>query len=165
MFLSLVSGSSGNASLIQNKNTTILVDCGLSGKRLSQMLDEIGISCSDIDAMLITHEHSDHTLGAGVISRRFDIPIYATEKTHSAMSIGVIKEGAAKLIKNNSAFEIGDIGIQPFSISHDAADPVGYCFYCDNKKYSLATDTGVMTETVFTRYTSWQYIGKRLCYA
>lgn len=149
MFLSLVSGSSGNASIIQNKNTTILIDCGLSGKKLTQMLDGIGISCSDIDALLITHEHIDHTMGAGVISRRFDIPVYATEKTHNAMNVGVLRDENVKIIKNNIGFEIGDIGIQPFPISHDASDPVGYCFYCGNSKYSVATDTGVMTDTVF----------------
>ena len=158
MFLSLVSGSSGNASIIQNGSTTILVDCGISGKRLSALLDSIGISCSSIDALLITHEHIDHTTGAGVISRRYNLPIYATEKTHQSMNIGLIKDENRKIISHDSDFEIGSIGIHAFSISHDAADPVGYCFYADEKKYSIATDTGVMTDTVFNAISGSDYV-------
>ena len=149
MFISLVSGSSGNASIIKNNNTTILLDCGLSGKKLSMTLDSIGMSCDEIDAMLITHEHTDHTQGAGVVSRRFNIPIYATEKTHLAMSVGPLKEENIKIIKSDEPFEIGTIGITPFSISHDASDPVCYSFLVDNKKYSIATDTGIMTDKIF----------------
>ena len=149
MFLSLISGSSGNASIIKNDDTTILVDCGMSGKRLTQMLDSLNISCYDIDAMLITHEHIDHTRGAGVISRRFNIPVYATQKTHTAMNLGVMKNECIKIINSNSNFEIGSIGIHSFSISHDACDPVGFSFYSENKKYSIATDTGCMTDTIF----------------
>ena len=137
MFISLVSGSSGNASIIKNNNTTILLDCGLSGKKLSMTLDSIGMSCDEIDAMLITHEHTDHTQGAGVVSRRFNIPIYATEKTHLSMNVGPLKEENIKIIKNDEPFEIGSIGISPFSISHDALDPVCYSFWVDNKKYSI----------------------------
>ena len=150
MFISLVSGSSGNASIIKNNNTTILLDCGLSGKKLSMTLDSIGMSCDEIDAMLITHEHTDHTQGAGVVSRRFNIPIYATEKTHLSMNVGPLKEENIKIIKNDEPFEIGTIGITPFSISHDAKDPVCYSFWVDNKKYSIATDTGIMSDKIFT---------------
>lgn len=149
MFISLVSGSSGNASIIKNNDTTILLDCGLSGKKLSMVLDSIGISCDQIDAMLITHEHTDHTQGAGVVSRRYNIPVYATEKTHLSMNIGPLKEENIKIIKNDEPFEIGNIGIIPFSISHDAKDPVCYSFWVDNKKYSIATDTGIMSDTIF----------------
>lgn len=158
MLLSLVSGSSGNASIIQTGGTTILVDCGISGKRLTALLDSVGISCSSIDALLITHEHIDHTTGAGVISRRYDLPIYATEKTHQSMNIGLIKDENRKIISHDSDFEIGGIGIHAFSISHDAADPVGYCFYADGKKYSIATDTGVMTDNVFNAISGSDYV-------
>ena len=150
MFCSLVSGSSGNASIIKNKNTTILIDCGLSGKKLVSVLKDIGIDANEIDAMLITHEHSDHIAGAGVVSRRFDIPIYATQGTHQNMKIGPIQDKNIKIINNHTAFEIGDITVNPFPVSHDAKDPVGYCFLCNKKKYSIATDTGIMTEEIFS---------------
>ena len=158
MFFSLVSGSSGNASIIKSKDTTILIDCGLSGKKLISKLDELDISASDIDALLITHEHIDHTMGAGVVSRRFDIPIYATKKTHDAMSVGVIKEENKKIITPDNCFEIGDIIINPFKISHDAKDPVGYSFVADNKKYSIATDTGIMTDEVYDAILESDYV-------
>ncbi len=150
MFCSVVSGSSGNASIIKNKNTIILIDCGLSGKKLISMLKNIGIDANNINAMLITHEHADHITGAGVISRRFNIPIYATAGTHKNMNIGPIQDENIRIINNCTAFEIGDIIVNPFPVSHDAKDPVGYSFLCGQKKYSVATDTGVMTEVIFS---------------
>ncbi len=158
MFLSLVSGSSGNASIIKNDNTTILVDCGLSGKKLTSILDGVGISCDEIDALLITHEHTDHIMGAGVISRRFNIPIYTTKKTHEAMNIGPIRDESIKIIEKDSDFEIGSIGIHAFSTSHDACDPVGYSFLCENKKYSIATDTGFMSDNVFNAISGSDFV-------
>ncbi len=158
MFLSLISGSSGNASLIKNKDTTILIDCGLSAKRLSLMLDSLDIECKDIDAVLITHEHSDHIAGAGVLSRRFDIPIYATSETHQAMNIGPIKEHNIKTIISDDSFEIGSIGIKTFDISHDAANPVGYSLYDDNKKYSIVTDTGIITDSILNAVSGSDFV-------
>lgn len=158
MFLSLISGSSGNASIVQSLHTTILVDCGLSCKRLTNLLNSVGILPSDIDALLITHEHCDHTMGAGVVSRRFDIPIYATEKTHQNMKIGPVKEENIKLITHDNDFSIGDIDIHSFSISHDAADPVGYSFFADNQKYSIATDTGIMTDGIFNSISGSDFV-------
>lgn len=158
MFLSLASGSSGNASIIQSGSTTILIDCGISGKKLTALLDSVDISCSSIDALLITHEHIDHTTGAGVISRRYNIPIYATNKTHQSMNIGLIKDENRKIISRDSDFEIGGIGVHAFSISHDASDPVGYSFYADGEKYSIATDTGIMTDNVFDAISDSDYV-------
>ena len=158
MFLSLVSGSSGNASIIKNNDTTILVDCGLSGKKLMMMLDELDIRPDEIDALLITHEHIDHTMGAGVVSRRFNIPIYATKKTHEAMDVGKIRDESVKIIQNNMDFEIGTIGISPFSLSHDAKDPVGYSFFSDGKKYSLATDMGIMSDDILNKISGSDYL-------
>ena len=150
MFCSLVSGSSGNASIIKNKNTIILIDCGLSGKKLATMLDGMGINPHNINAMLISHEHSDHITGAGVVSRRYNIPIYATAGTHKNLNIGPISEENIRIINKCVSFEIGDITVNSFPISHDAADPVGYSFICGSKKYSIATDMGIMTEEVFS---------------
>lgn len=149
MLHSLISGSSGNSSLVSYKGTHILVDCGMSGKRLTEKLAELGISGRDISAILVTHEHIDHISGVGVASRRFNLPVYATELTHMAMDVGRIADENIKIIEPDRPFEIGSIGVNAFCIPHDAAAPVGYRFFCGNKKISIATDIGVMTDELF----------------
>ena len=146
MLCTLTSGSSGNCSLLSFDGTNILIDCGISGKRLGEHLAELGLSGDDIDAILITHEHIDHISGAGVVSRRFDIPVYATCQTHMAMNLGKIKDENIRIIEPDRPFEIGGVGINAFCIPHDAAAPVGYRFYCGSKKLSVATDIGMMTD-------------------
>ncbi len=158
MFLSLISGSSGNASLIKNEDTTILIDCGLSVKRLNEILNNLDVNCNDIDALLITHEHSDHILGAGVLSRRFDIPIYATKETHEAMNVGPVKDYNVKIINPFLPFEIGSIGIDTFKISHDALNPIGYSLFDKDKKYSIVTDTGIITEEILNSVRNSDYV-------
>lgn len=149
MFLSLVSGSSGNCTLVSDGKTTLLADCGLSCKCLEAALLKVGISPCDIDGLLITHEHTDHIKGAGVVSRKYNLPIFATAKTHECMEIGKIDEKNIKYISPDIDFEIGTIGIKPFSIPHDAANPVGYNFFFGSKKLSLATDIGRMNDYIF----------------
>ena len=149
MFLSLVSGSSGNCSLISDGKTTLLADCGLSCKKLEQALAKINMTPNDIDALLITHEHSDHIKGAGVVSRKYSLPVFATAKTHECMDIGNIDEKNIRYISPDIDFEIGTIGVKPFSIPHDAANPVGYNFFFGEKKLSLATDIGKMNDYIF----------------
>ncbi len=148
MFISLVSGSSGNATLVSDGKTTLLVDCGMSQKKLSVALEVVGMTPSDIDALLITHEHSDHIKGAGIVSKRYDLPVFSTLKTHEAMGAGFIESKNIRYINPDIDFEIGTIGIKPFSIPHDAADPVGYNFFFGEKKLSLATDIGKMNDYV-----------------
>lgn len=148
-FCSLISGSSGNCTFISDGKTNILTDCGMSGKNLERLLSLIDIKPSDIHALLITHEHSDHVRGAGIISRRYNIPISATARTHAAMNIGEIADENRKIISPYEDFEIGTIGVRAFSIPHDAADPVGYSFFAENKKHTLATDMGNMNPELF----------------
>lgn len=148
MFLSLVSGSSGNCSLISDEKTTLLVDCGLSAKKLEEALYKAKIDPKQISAILITHEHSDHIKGAGIISRKYNLPVFATLKTHEYMNLGKIDSSNIKYITPDIDFEIGTIGVRPFSIPHDAKDPVGYNFFFGEKKLSLATDIGKMNEYV-----------------
>ena len=148
MFLSLVSGSSGNCSLISDGKTHILVDCGLSAKKLEEALSKTKIDPNDISAVLITHEHSDHIKGADVISRKYNLPVFATLKTHEYMNLKRISSSNIKYITAGMDFEIGSIGVCPFSIPHDAQDPVGYNFFFGEKKLSLATDIGKMTDDV-----------------
>ena len=146
MFISLISGSSGNATFVSDGTTNLLIDCGMSGKRLDAFLDQIGISCASLDALLLTHEHIDHTRGAGVVSRRHDIPVFATEGTYRAAEIGNIAEKNINIIASGRSFEIGNIGICPFNISHDAAEPVGFNFFVGKEKLTLATDSGEITD-------------------
>ncbi len=147
---SLFSGSSGNAIYVSSQNTHILVDSGLSGKRIEASMDSIGGKIQDIQAILISHEHTDHILGAGVLSRRFGIPIYANERTWDAMR-GDLKKISPDCIcyfSTEQSFYIGDIEINTFSIPHDAAEPVGFNFFCDRKKVTIATDIGHMNRTL-----------------
>lgn len=149
MFLSLVSGSTGNCSLISDGKTVLLADCGLTAPRLEKLLASIGISPESLSAILITHEHSDHIKGAGVVSKKYGLPVFATEQTHIAMKNCGISERNIKYISPDKDFEIGAIGIKPFSIPHDAANPVGYSFFLKNNKLSLATDIGHMNDYIF----------------
>lgn len=147
MFLSLVSGSSGNCSLISDGNTTILVDCGLSCKKLGEALLKAKVNPGDISAILITHEHSDHIKGAGVVSRKYGLPVFATAETHRCMDIGLDSDNI-KYLSPDVDFQVGTIGIRPFSIPHDAANPVGFSFFCNGNKLSLATDIGAMNDYI-----------------
>ena len=147
-FCSLYSGSSGNCQYIKTKNTTIIVDAGLSGKRIQQEIVNIGEDPNKIDAIFITHEHIDHIQGAGIMSRRLNIPIYANEETWEAMKslIGDIKSCNIKILDEST--QIGDLTIKSFDISHDAAHPVGFNIFYENKKISLVTDTGCFNGTI-----------------
>jgi len=145
----LASGSSGNAIYIGNDKTNILIDAGLSGRRIEEALKEIGVRCGDIDCILITHEHRDHILGAGVLSRRYDIPIYANEKTWEGIgkSIGEVRE-KNKRVFENKFFCVKSFTIKPFPIPHDALDPVAFSIYTDGKKITTATDIGHFNTTL-----------------
>ena len=149
-FCSLYSGSSGNCLFLQTSNTKILIDAGESAKKISSALSSIEINPTDIDAILVTHEHSDHVKGLGTFSKKYDIPVYANTKTWDAM-----EEQASKINEKNQKhftieenFEIGDLKIHPFKIPHDAANPCGFNIIHNNKKISIATDIGHMTSNI-----------------
>ena len=148
---SIRSSSRGNAILVYTKDTVLLVDCGISGKEAENGICQIGLSPENISAILVTHEHHDHISGVGVMSRRYGLPVYANTLTWQAMEskLGKISTDFKKTFNHIDNFEIGDIKVQPFSISHDAADPVGYSFSNEKKKISIATDTGILEEGLF----------------
>ena len=148
---SLRSGSRGNAALVFAEDTKILVDCGISGKAAEAALSEIDVDPMDIDAIVITHEHIDHISGVGVMMRRYNLPVWANCETWAAMrhQIGRANENLVKIFENNEAFEIGSIGVCPFSIPHDAANPVGYSFTKGEEKVSVATDIGELKKELF----------------
>lgn len=143
---SVSSGSSGNCIYVGSEQTSLLVDIGLSGKRIEFGLNEIDRTTGDIDGILITHEHSDHIKGLGVIARKYRIPIYATSGTIQAIqsngSMGKLPEGIFREIYVDQPYEIGDISIDPFAISHDASQPVGYRLNHGGKSMAIATDMG-----------------------
>lgn len=149
-FCSLYSGGSGNCIFICSGKTKILIDAGLSGKRIIEALHSIGENPMELSAVLITHEHIDHTKGVGILSRKFNIPVYANESTWNAMEweIGPVNQQNKMYFNTGSEFEIGPIGVKAFPIPHDAAEPVGYNFYIGDKKITLATDIGHITNSL-----------------
>ena len=148
-FCSLYSGSTGNSLFVETNNTKLLIDCGVSAKKIVDGLESIGSSIDDIDAILVTHEHSDHIQGLGTISNKFNIPVYANPKTWDAMPLqkDKISECNRNIFYTNENFEIGDIQIHSFSIPHDAADPCGFNFTY-GKEFSIATDLGHITTNI-----------------
>ncbi len=148
----LASSSSGNCILLSHNNTHILIDCGISGKALQLALDSVNMDGKSLQAILVTHEHSDHIKGLGIASRKYKIPIYANSKTWSQMgfSLGKLDPDHICFFQNETPFSIGDVEIFPFPIPHDAADPVGFNFFDGNgKKVTLATDIGHTSEELF----------------
>lgn len=147
---SLRSGSTGNAILARTEKTKILIDCGISGKAALGCLACLDIDPNEIAAVLVTHEHSDHTKGIGILARKLQIPIYASGGTWRAMadSLGRIEDGWIKVFRVGDEFEIGDIGVRAFEIPHDAAEPVGYCLSGEGKQAAVATDMGEIWDSV-----------------
>ncbi len=151
-FCPLASGSSGNCIFVGTEQTKILIDAGLSGKRIENNLSSIRVLPSEIDAIFITHEHIDHVRGAGILSRRYDIPIYATGRTWEYMDnsslLGKVELKNKRYVYAEETCTINDISVLPFEIPHDASEPVGYSLKACNHKISVATDIGHASDTI-----------------
>ena len=147
-FCSLFSGSSGNAIYIGAGDTHLLVDAGLPGKTVSEALMKIGVLPETLTAILVTHEHSDHVKGVGVLSRKYRIPVYANERTWQAMEkhVGAITPSCRRVFESGEAFYIGDVSILPYLTSHDAAESVGYRIDYGGYSVATATDMGVFSK-------------------
>lgn len=145
-FVSIASGSSGNCIYAGTENTHVLIDVGISAKRIEKSLFELGLKPSELSGICITHEHSDHIKGLGVLARKYEIPIYATEGTlreiRCTKSLGEYKEELLRPLLPDVHLGIGDLEILPFHIDHDAADPVAYRIKSGNKSVAVATDLG-----------------------
>jgi phosphoribosyl 1,2-cyclic phosphodiesterase len=143
----LASGSTGNAVLIEMGGRKLLIDAGISNRRIERGLTAAGIQIADLDGVLITHEHSDHIKGIQVLVKRHHLPVYARPATWAAMP-GQDKIPRELRRELGESLDMGGLKIVPFPISHDAVDPVGFCFYYKNIKWVLATDLGIVTRGV-----------------
>ena len=142
----LASGSSGNCTFISTGTTRILIDAGLSAKKTKDRLAEIGEQVEDLDAICVTHEHGDHIAGLRVLQKKHGIPVYVNAGTLDG--IRTRKQGErveCRQFTTGSAFEIGDIRLEPFSVPHDAYEPVGFVLRSGTYAVGLATDIGIVT--------------------
>jgi phosphoribosyl 1,2-cyclic phosphodiesterase len=151
----LASGSRGNCALVATSSTRILVDAGLSGRETFKRLRALGERAEEISAIVITHEHSDHVAGLHRLATKLNVPVFMTAPTHQAWSRAMRDEkGAIPEIPKperffaGRGFRVGDIEIMPFTIPHDAADPVGFTFRAEGVKIGFATDLGYMPASV-----------------
>lgn len=148
-FSPLFSGSSGNAVYVGCGNTHLLVDAGLSGARVAQALSDVGVDPRSLAGILVTHEHSDHIRGVGILSRKFDLPVYATPGTWLGMAakLGAISEKNRRTIETETHFFLGDVDVVAFSTPHDALEPCGFRFENGAARFALATDIGCVRES------------------
>ncbi|HEL2058435.1 TPA: MBL fold metallo-hydrolase [Streptococcus suis] len=144
----LASGSSGNCFYLETDKKKLLVDAGLSGKKITSLLAEIDRKPEDLDAIFVTHEHSDHIHGIGVLARKYGLDIYANKETWHAMEtkLGKIDVAQKHVFELGAMKTFGDLDIQSFGVSHDAANPQFYRFMKDNKSFVLLTDTGYVSD-------------------
>ena len=148
--MSIASGSSGNCIYVGSDNTHILIDAGVSRKRIVEGLHKADIDIKDISAILVTHEHSDHISGLGVVSRKDEVPIYASAGTIDGIlaqsSIGKMPEGLCHSVEADRDFKINDLTVHPFRVSHDANEPYAYSVECDGHHMGVVTDLGKYDE-------------------
>ena len=152
---SIASGSSGNCIYVGSDKTHLMIDAGISGKRIEDGMNEIGLKTAEMDGILITHEHSDHISGLGVVARKHEIPIYATRGTIDAIlrmkNLGTIDRELFHEIEPEQDFTIGDVTVSPVTISHDAAQPTAYIMQQDGKSVGVITDLGKYDQHIIER--------------
>ncbi|MDB5083684.1 MAG: metallohydrolase [Bacilli bacterium] len=149
-FSVLASGSSGNSTYVETDDAKILIDAGVTLKQITAAFEEIAVSAGALDAILITHEHSDHIRGLGAVARKWKTPIYATELTWLELEkqIGEILPEQRRYLDKEAGIQFGSLQVKPFEISHDCTDPVGFCFYEGSTKLTLATDLGYVSQRI-----------------
>ncbi len=148
-FCSLASGSSGNCLYLKAGDTSVLIDAGITCKKICEGLAAIGESPQNIKACFVTHDHSDHIKGAPVLMRKYRIPVYATAGTLTAIALSDRRDTPRELMYElvpDREVEFSDMRVTPFRISHDAADPVCYTIKHEGKKLGMATDLGEFTD-------------------
>lgn len=149
---SLYSGSSGNCFFIQSENSKILIDAGVSCKKIENALqNDFNLTLKDIDAIFVTHEHIDHTKSLNLISSKYNLPVYASKGTWNALieKTQKLSNENKKIFELDKSFDFKDLRIFPFATPHDAAEPCGFNIYNDNSKISVATDLGYIDDKIF----------------
>ncbi len=151
----LASGSRGNTAIVESSKARILVDAGISCRETFKRLKSIGREPREVSAILITHEHSDHVYGLLTLAKKLDVPVFMTGATHQAWARAMRDDSGEKpkiakleLFSAGRSFQIADITVTPFTIPHDAADPVGLTFSVEGVKVAIATDLGYMPASV-----------------
>ena len=144
----LASGSKGNAIHIDDGRTHILVDAGLSGIEIQRRMAAANLDIEKLNAIVVSHEHSDHIRGVGVLARRYDLPVYMTQGTATAAAGQLGRIDKLHCFDIGHAFAVDDLAIHPFSVSHDARDPAGFTVSCNGRKIGIATDLGIATGMV-----------------
>ena len=149
-FSVLASGSTGNAFYIESGDNRLLVDAGLSGKQLDKLFQQVQIDPQTLSGILVTHEHSDHIKGLGIAARKYNLPIYANDKTWRAMegSLGKLTTDQKFHFEMGEVKTFGDLDVESFGVSHDAAEPMFYTFHKNGKKVALVTDLGYVSERI-----------------
>jgi phosphoribosyl 1,2-cyclic phosphodiesterase len=157
-FCPLASGSKGNCIYLGTDNTKILIDAGLSAKAISNKLQQINVNVADIDAILVTHEHSDHIQGLKVLAYRMGIPVLANTETAKGIVESFHDCPKFKIFSTGETFEFGDLEIHPFSIQHDTADPVAFTIKIGSMKLGFCTDLGFVTSLVTNKLRDCDYL-------
>lgn len=143
----LASGSKGNAVYVKSGETRLLIDAGLSAVELLRRLGMIGVDGKELDAILISHEHSDHIRGAGTLARKLKIPVLVSSPTRQA-SANLLKKTESIEFESGRSFGFRDLMIEPFPTTHDATDPVGFAIESKEGRIGFATDLGIVTRLV-----------------
>lgn len=147
-FSVLASGSTGNAVYVESGDQAFIVDAGLTGKKMEQLFAKIDRDIKKLSGILVTHEHSDHIKGVGVLARKYNVPVFANEKTWKAMtpSVGNIPLDQRFQFNMETVQAFGTLEIESFGVSHDAADPMFYTFHENGRKLAVITDTGYVSD-------------------
>ncbi|WAA12272.1 MBL fold metallo-hydrolase [Fervidibacillus halotolerans] len=158
-FSVLASGSTGNSIYVETDDQALLVDAGLSGKQMDLLFKQIGRDPKKLSGIFVTHEHSDHIKGVGVFARKYQLPIYANEKTWRVMEpqLGEIPTDLKFTFPTDSVRTFGKLDIESFAVSHDAAEPMFYIFHYEGKKLAIITDTGYVNDRMIGKIKNADY--------
>ena len=159
-FCTLFSGSSGNCTYIESGSFSILIDAGASLRAIKRTLEAIGVDIANVNAVFITHEHSDHISGLQVLASRYNMPVYANEGTIKGIlnECGKISDGRLSELETGRSVEIGEMNISSFATSHDSRESVGYTIHISGHRIAVATDLGLIDDTVMNAITSCEIV-------
>ena len=147
-FACLGSGSRGNALIVECGRTRLMLDCGYPVRETERRLERLGLAPGDLDAIVVTHEHSDHTAGVSKLARKYRLPLWLTHGTLQSMPGDVSNLPQINVIDSHSAFAIGDLQLLPFPVPHDAREPAHFVFYDGAHRLGVLTDTGASTSHI-----------------